>query len=103
MVEHTFAQLTAPGVTAAVKVDAVYNHVFQVTVASIDTSVDVNIEGSIDGTNYFSFEATDIQYTADGTYLLSAKNMLVKYVRFRFVSELTLTAATIDVIYLGNA
>jgi len=103
MVEHTFTQLTAPGVTSAVKVDAVNSHVFQIKLANKDTSVDVNIEGTIDGTNYFSFNATDTQYTANGTYLLSVKNMLVKFVRFRFVSEVGGAAATLDVIYQGSA
>ena len=102
MSETVFAQLTAPGVTPAVDADAVNNHVFSVKVAAIDTSVDVNIEGSLDGTNYFSFKSSDVQYVANGTYLLSVKGMQVKFVRFRFVSELTLTAATIDVIYLGS-
>jgi len=103
MGETTFTQLIAPGVTAAIPVGAINKHVFQVKVASIDTSVDVNIEGSLDGTNYFSFKATDVQYTADGTYLIEENNIQVNFVRFRFVSELTLTTATIDVVYLGTA
>ncbi len=103
MSETVFTQLTAPGVTPAVDTNAVNNHVFSVKVAAIHTSVDVNIEGSLDGTNYFSFNAADTQYTANGTYLLSVKNMQVKFVRFRFVSELTNPTATLDVIYLGSA
>ena len=103
MVEQTFTQLTAPGNTAAVNVNAINNHVFQVTVAVIDTSVDVNIEGSLDGTNFFKIKASDVQYTANGTYYITETDLQVKFIRFDFVSELTVTNATIDVVYLGSA
>lgn len=103
MVEQTFTQLVAPGVTAAVNVNAINNHVFQVKLAAKDTSVDVNIEGSLDGTNYFAIKAADVQYSANGTYYITETNLQVKFIRFSFVSEIGGTAATLDVVYLGNA
>lgn len=102
MVEQTFVQLTAPGLSAAVSGNAINNHAFQVKVAAIDTSVDVNILGTLDGTNYFKIKAADIQYTANGTYLIKEENLQVKFVKFQFVSEVGGTAATIDVVYLGS-
>ncbi len=103
MVEQTFTQLTAPGATAAVNVNAINNHVFQVKLASKNTSVDVNIEGSLDGTNYFKIKASDVQYTANGNYYITETNLQVKFIRFSFVSEIGGTAATLDVVYLGSA
>ena len=103
MVEKTFVQLIAPGVTAAVDASEVNNHVFQIKVAAINTSVDVNIEGSLDGTNYFQIKAADVQYIANGAYYISENDLQVKFVRFSFVSEVGGTAATLDVVYLGSA
>jgi len=103
MAEKTFTQLVAPGVTPAVDVDAVNNHVFQIKLANKDTSVDVNLEGSLDGTNFFKIKAADVQYTTDGMYYLTETDLQVKYVRFSFVSEIGGTAATLDVVYLGSA
>ena len=78
MAEKTFTQLVAPGVTPAVDVDAVNNHVFQIKLANKDTSVDVNLEGSLDGTNFFKIKAADVQYTTDGMYYLTETDLQVK-------------------------
>jgi len=103
MAQTTFVQLTAPGNTVAVSGSAINKHVFQITLAAKNTSVDVNIEGSIDGTNWFKIKSSDIQYTANGTYYIEAHDLQVTFIRFDFVSEVGGTAATLDVIYLGTA
>ena len=103
MVEQTFTQLTAPGNTAEVNVNAINNHVFQVKLANKDTNVDVNIEGSLDGTNFFVIKASDVQYTTNGNYFITETDLQVKFIRFSFVSEIGGTAATLDVVYLGSA
>ena len=103
-VEKTFTRLTAAGSTAAYNVALNINHTFAVTVAAIDTTVDVRVEGSVDGTNWFNLDATgaDTQYSANGTYLLEKKNFRCREMRFTFVSEAGGAAATIDVIYSGG-
>ena len=110
----TFTQLVAPGDTASIHVPGTRFHTFAVTAASVDTNATVRVEGSIDGTNFFTlpvkdFTATGVSYTneeaiitADGTYLVYAEDVAVEYVQFTFVGETGGTAATIDVKYLGS-
>lgn len=78
--------LTATGVGAAVQSGGV-NLAFQVTIASIGTSVTVRFEGSLDGSDYFNLNASGADFTisSNGTtgYVLSAP---VRFVRFRLVS-----------------
>lgn len=101
----TFTQLTAAGSTAATNVANYSNYTWQVVVASINTSVTVRAEGSLDNSNWFNLDdsAIDTTYTANGTYCLRASNRAVKWVRFTFVSEVGGAAATLDVdLYAGN-
>lgn len=100
----SFDQLTEVGVTDALKIHGLETHIFQVTVADIDTNVVVRFEGSLDGTNYGSISAsgTDETITSDGTYLYSRSKCPLEYVRVRYVSESGSTSPTIDVSYAGR-
>lgn len=111
---ETFTQLVVPGVTDEVSVEGAKNHTTSVTVASINTNVLLQVEGSVDGTNYFKLPLEDVvvsglaitsnvaTITANGTYLLYVKDVTIKNIRTNFVSESGGTAATIDVLYLGG-
>lgn len=111
---ETFTQLVAPGVTDEVSVEGAKNHTTSVTVASINTNVLLQVEGSVDGTNYFKLPLEDVvvsglaitsnvaTITANGTYLLYVKDVTIKNIRTNFVSESGGTAATIDILYLGG-
>ena len=83
--------LTATGVTttcvvAAQDLSAPTNYGFQVTVASIGTSVVVRFEGSIDGTNFFPLAASDTTISANGTTGYNVTNFPLKAVRGRLVT-----------------
>lgn len=99
---QTWAQLTAPGATAAKACLGYSKHTIQYTVASIDTSVTVRAEGSLDNTSWFNLSAGDADTTdgANGTYGMIFEGALA-YIRFVLVSEDGGTAATIDAKYLG--
>lgn len=111
---ETFTQLVVPGVTDEVSVEGAKNHTTSVTVASINTNVLLQVEGSVDGTNYFKLPLEDVvvsglaitsnvaTITANGTYLLYVKDVTIKNIRTNFVSESGGTAATIDILYLGG-
>jgi hypothetical protein len=101
----TFTQLTAAGSTAATNIRNYKNLTWQIILANKDTSVDVRVEGSHDGTNWFNMDdaGTDTQYTANGTYSLRASDRAVEFTRFTFVSEVGGAAATLDAsLMAGN-
>lgn len=101
-------QLTAPGDTSEELVNnaGVYGYTF--TVASVDTNVIVNLEGSIDQSNYAelsientamtgaSISVNRMTITVNGTYEIWTKAPM-KDVRFNIISESGGTAVTIDV------
>jgi len=99
------AALTAAGSTAAVNCED-YKHItWQIVIASIDTSVDVRVEGSMDGTSWFNLDdaEVDTQYVLDGTYSLRASDRACKYTRLTFVSEAGGTGVTVTgTVMLGN-
>lgn len=101
---HVWAQLTAAGSTEALDVTPYSEHTFQIVVATIDTTVNVRTEGSVDGTNWFNLDDTgaDTQYSANGAYLMHKSGFRCRWVRFTFVSEAGGAAATIDVDYTGG-
>ena len=72
---YQFTQLTAVGNTEAITVKGNINHTFQVVVANKNTSVDYNVQGSLDGTNFFDLSSSDVQQTADGTYCEMEKSI----------------------------
>ncbi len=103
----TFDQLTAAGSTGSIKMlsdDNLYcytNVVFQATIAAINTTVNLVIEGSLDDLNWFYLDEGDnyLTYTANGTHALQWEGTgEVNYVRFTFVSETGGTDATVDAV-----
>ncbi len=100
--EIAWPQLTAPGQTASLPVKRIKNHTFVYTLASVDTNVIVQPEGSVDGTNWFAM-ATAVTQDTDGSYGFMIENAPVLHVRFNVVSESGGTAATVDVAYLGSS
>lgn len=105
---ETATQLAAPGNSDVLNVEGATDHTAQVTVAAIDTTAVVQLEGSVDGTNYMilplegavisglAITANVATITANGTYLLYVKDVAIKNLRLKFVSETGGTAATID-------
>ena len=101
---YTFSQLTAPGSTDSLFIGNCSSICFQYVIASINTSVTVRIEGSLDNSNWFNLdiEDGDTDQVANGTYSFYFEGE-VSYARFTFVSEAGGTAATIDVVaYAGG-
>lgn len=95
----TSAVLTAPGNGNLLQV-AVNNtfsttdYTLIVTVASINTNVIVQLDGTIDNTNFAPIIGPQT-ITANGTYVYSVSGRPVKYIRPQFVSESGGTAATV--------
>lgn len=99
------APLTATGTTASCTVADPDNAgassvAFQVTVASITTSVVVRFEGSLDGTNFFPLAASDTTISSNGTTGYNFANFPLKAVRGRLV---TITAGTPTVTFVISA
>jgi hypothetical protein len=97
--------LTATGVTTTCKVAdqdnfAPVNYGFQITVASIGTSIVVRFEGSLDGTNFFALAATDTTISANGTTGYNVTNFPLKAVRGRLV---TITTGSPTVTFVISA
>ena len=96
---QTDSALEAPGVGTALQV-AVNNtfctkdYTLIITVASINTNVKVNLEGSIDGTNYGEI-ITEKTITSNGTSVYNVANTPVRWIRPKFISEAGGTAATV--------
>ena len=96
---QTDSALEAPSVGTALQV-AVNNtfctkdYTLIVTVASINTNVKVNLEGSIDGTNYGEIIA-EKTITSNGTSAYNVSNTPVRWIRPKFISETGGTAATV--------
>lgn len=99
---YKFDQLTAVGNTDALDVRSNINHTFQVVVANKNTSVDYNVQGSVDGTNYFDLESSDVQQTTNGAYYLTYANLPLVKVRCSMRAEVGGTAVTLDFTYEGN-
>lgn len=101
---ESWPQLDAPGVTTAYDTENKHRtHTFQYTVATINGSVDVRAEGSVDGVNYFNLDPTgDTRQPANGVYFMSFAEICARYVRFRMVSEGGGTDVTVDAAYLGG-
>jgi hypothetical protein len=95
--ENTWAQLTAPGVTAAFSTVGYKRITAAYTVAAINTNVVLRLEGSMDGTNWFNLSSTnaDTTVTTNGTNAFNVE-AAVDQVRLNFVSESGGTAATVD-------
>lgn len=116
IIEKVNAQLSAPGtMTPAENVSKCHYVTYQVKVTNIDTNVILGVKGSNDGTDYFecTLETPSVAgmavansratITANGTYELMVKPGKRHFTKLDFISELTLTNATIDSkIIAGN-
>jgi len=114
-VTKTFTQLTAAGLTSALKVEGMENHTFQIVLAAVNTNVIVEAQGSVDGISFFpltmdttatagfAITANRATITSDGVYSIVVKNTPLQEVKFNFVSETGGTAATLDVKYYGQS
>lgn len=101
-ITNTWIQLTAPGNSAGLATPGLTRHSVWCTVAAINTSLVLRVEGSLDGTNWANLDAsnTDFTVTGNGTYGFTFEGLLA-HIRVVFVSELGGTAATVDAKYLG--
>lgn len=75
---------TAVGPTPAVRVNS-RAFLLQSTVAGIGAGVTVRLEGSLDGTTFFSL-GTDTTYNADGSYALIYTQIPCTWVRANLVN-----------------
>lgn len=101
-VTNTWTQLTAAGSSASLATPALTRHSIWCTVAAINTSVTLRIEGSLDGTNWANLDSSnaDTTITSNGTYGFTFIGLL-NSIRVTFVSEVGGTAVTVDAKYLG--
>lgn len=97
---HTETLLSAPGTTTARSLSGGYTKAFVAyTVASINTSVSIRLEGSNDGSTWINLDPSgDKTITANGTDFYQLIDVTPLNIRFNFVSEVGGTAATIQVI-----
>ena len=107
-------QLTAAGATSVIDVSGYSKCGYGFTVAAINTNVVVDIQGTIDGTNFFSvpltsgamanlaITANQATVTANGTYYIGTSDIPLYQVKFNFVSESGGTAATIDADFIAS-
>lgn len=88
--------LSAPGNGTAVDVSNGDSFSCSYKVENINTNVICRLDGSLNGTDYFTLITAATQ-TANGTYVFSftGEAPAVNWARFVFVSELGGTAATI--------
>ena len=94
--------LSAPGVTDAFEVThRPMSHSLAVIVANINTQVDVRLEGSMDGSNWYNMMGSDQSLGADGGFSIRSSG-LARYVRGVFISEEGGTDAIVTFHYLGQ-
>jgi len=94
---ETLTAPTNPNTALEVAVNNLFStkdYTFMVTVASINTNVVVNLEGSIDGTNYIAVVANQT-ISSNGTTLYNVTGKPFKWLRANFVSESGGTAAEV--------
>ena len=84
----TLDTLTAEGVTENGLSYGAQAITYQVTVATIGTSVVIRFEGSLDGVNYFNLngDITDTTITANGTTGYCLSGCPINYARLRLVT-----------------
>ena len=101
-VTNTWTQLTAPGNSAGFATPSLTRHSVWCTVAAINTSLVLRVEGSLDNSVWANLDSsnTDFSVTGNGTYGFTFIGLLA-YIRVVFVSEVGGTAATVDAKYLG--
>ena len=95
--EKTFTPRTYVGVTAPFNIGDANDHTFIVTVSTVDTSVDFNLQTSIDGTNWADLNSSDIQKSANGSFLYNYTGIHSMLVRGAYTAQVGGTAATATV------
>ena len=91
-------ELTSSGSTDAVVVKGNTSHTLQINVTAVTTSIDYNILGSLDGTNYFDLESTNVQKTATGVFYLSYSDLPLTHIKGSFEAG----TGTLQFTYQGN-
>lgn len=106
----SMAQLTAPGATDPIEMLDFDRLAVQIILANKDTNVIVELQGSLNGTAWFSvcpenavvtglaIAGSQATITVDGTYQLTTKPFAARFGRFNFISEAGGANATIDVM-----
>lgn len=99
-VVYTETLLSAPGSTDARSLSGGYTKAFvSYTVANINTSVTIRLEGSNDGVTWINLDPSgDKTIAINGTDFYQLIDVTPLNIRFTFVSEVGGTAATIQVI-----
>ena len=95
-------QLTAVGLSSAVDVAAYKHHTVQYIIANVNTSVDINVSGSLDGNDYFDLESSDVQKTGNGTFYLNYKNLPLAKLKFEVAAEAGGTTVTVDATVMST-
>ena len=79
------------------------DHTFVYTTTGVSTNVIFNIQGTIDGSNYFDVFASDTTVTSDTTGYLNKTNFPVRAVRVNWISKSGVgTTPNLSVKYEGN-
>ena len=78
---HYLGELTSASSTDALVVKGNVSHTVQIKVAAVTTSIDYNILGSLDGTNYFDLESSNVQKTATGTFYLNYSDLPLTHIK----------------------
>lgn len=104
---EVFDQLTAVGQTTPAYEDGWRwgNHMFQiVTALNGSTSVELIIQGSLDGTNWFNLDAggSIITILGSGPEGFYFSEVAAIQLRVKFEAEAGGTDATVDIAYLGG-
>jgi hypothetical protein len=100
-----FPTLTTPGTTEAVEVYTINylstrNYTLIATVANINTSVVVRLDGSVDGTNFGAMISNTV--TENGTYAYNVSGFPMKQIRANFFHETGGTDATVTFQVAAN-
>lgn len=89
-------QLTAPGTTTPRDAKGFQKLLFYVTIASINDSVDLRVEGSPDNVNWYPL-TEDLIFTSNGSKVITFNYVVpLNWVRLNFVAESGGTSAVID-------
>lgn len=104
---EVFDQLTAAGQTTPAYEDGWRwgNHMFQIdTTLNGSTSVELIIQGSLDGTKWFNLDAggSTIIILASGPEGFYFSEVAAIQLRVKFEAEVGGTDATVDISYLGG-
>ena len=98
---QAMASLTAAGQTAPLDVSTYHSVAAQIVVATIDTSVTFQVQGSLDGTSWFTI-GTPYTATGNGTYLLDYSDRTFYRLRGSFDAEVGGTNVTLVFSFMAG-